>query len=355
MMTPRSKYDEQAFIQEQRAETKRILKTAGDKGKRPVRRLDTLDARYIVREKRKGTTSRAIADTLKVCIRQVQRLWSRFKHLDIGQILYMPKLPGRRQGSDPGRRIHSAVLTAFGQITNGASAIYKHIKDAGDHIPKDDIHKVLLECSLAREESAKKKQRKYVRYERKHSNTLWHTDYTQLEDKRWLIMYVDDSSRCILGYGIFDHATSENAITVFKEACSRYGTPYSVMTDHGSQFYAMDTKAKREKGSTLFEDHLKGRNIKHILARVGHPQTNGKSERVFKEYKYKIRHFVDVAGPPGTAAPFGAPTVLESDPTARFVKCHNNKPHSSLYGQTPAVAYRERMLPEGKSYQDDDG
>lgn len=354
-MTPRDKYDEQVLIQEQREETKRILNTAEERGKRPVRRLDTLDARYIVREKRKGTTSRVIADTLKVSIRQVQRLWNRFKHLDIGEILYMPKLPGRHQNSDPGRREHSAVLAAFGQIVNGASAIYKHIKDAGDHIPKDRIHKVLLECKLSHEESAKKKQRKYVRYERKHSNTLWHTDYTQLDDKRWLIAYVDDSSRYILGHGIFENATSKNAIDVFKETCRKYGTPYSVMTDHGSQFYAMEKKSTTEKGSTLFEDHLKGRNIKHILARIGHPQTNGKSERVFKEYKYKIQHFADVAGPPGTAAPFGAPKVLESDPTARFIRCHNNKPHISLYGETPAEAYRNRMLPEGKSYKDDDG
>ena len=88
---------------------------------------------------------------------------------------------------------------------------------------------------------------------------------------------------------------------------------------------------------------------------MGHPQTNGKAERVFKGYKYKIGHLADVAGPPGTAAPFGAPAAMESDPTARFVRNHNNKPHGSLYGQTSADAYRERRLPEGRSYKDDDG
>ena len=42
----------------------------------------------LVREKKKGTTSRVIADTPKVSTRQVQRLWNRFEHLDIGEMLY---------------------------------------------------------------------------------------------------------------------------------------------------------------------------------------------------------------------------------------------------------------------------
>lgn len=354
-MTPQIKHDRQALIQEQRRETKRIVSRAGERDKRPIRKLDTLAARYIVREKRKGTINREIADVLRISVRQVQRIWKRFRHLGIGQILYFPKRPGRHQNSEPGRREHSAVVTAFCNLKNGASKIYERLKDAGDFIPKDDIHQVLIESGLAREEYAKKKQRKYVKYERKHSNTLWHTDYTQLSDGRWLIKYVDDSSRYIVGHGIFASATSENATTVFEKACLKYGTPYSVMTDHGSQFYAMETKAKSERGQTHFEKHLKKMGIRHILARIGHPQTNGKSERVFKEYKCKIHHFADVAGPPGTAAPFGAPAVLETDPTARFIRNHNNKPHGSLYGQTPAEAYRERMLPEGQSYEDDDG
>ncbi len=354
-MTPQTKYDEHVLIQEQREETERILKTASEKGRKPIRKLDTLDARFIVREKRRGTSSKTIAGILKVCIRQVQRIWSRFRRLDTGRILYLPRRPGRHRKGEPGRREHSAVLAAFGRVVNGASAIYGHIRNAGDHVPKDVVHRVLLENGLAREERAKKRQRRYVRYERRHSNTLWHTDYPQLEDGRWLIVYADDSSRYIVGHGVLDRATSENATAVFRRACLAHGTPYSVLTDHGSQFYAMESEAKRERGRTHFEEHLGDAGVKQILARVGHPQTNGKAERVFKEYKHKIGHFADVAGPPGTAAPFGAPAAMESDPTARFVRNHNNKPHGSLYGQTPADAYRERRLPEGRSYKDDGG
>ena len=149
--------------------------------------------------------------------------------------------------ASPGRREHSAVLAAFGRVVNGASATYRHTRDAGDHVPKDDVHQVLLEDGLAREEHARKRRRRYVRCERRHSSTLWHAYYTQLEDGRWMIICVDDSSRYIVGHGVSNHATSENATAVFRRACLAHGTSYSVLTDHGSQFYAMESEAKREK------------------------------------------------------------------------------------------------------------
>jgi hypothetical protein len=35
---------------------------------------------------------------------------------------------------------------------------------------------------------------------------------------KWLIAYLDDASRFIVGYGVFDEATTENAISYWKEA-----------------------------------------------------------------------------------------------------------------------------------------
>ena len=52
----------------------------------------------------------------------------------------------------------------------------------------------------------------------------------------------------------------------------------SVVTDHGSQFYAnkRDSKGYAEHG---FEMFLEGQGIRHILCGVNHPQTNGKIEK----------------------------------------------------------------------------
>ena len=71
---------------------------------------------------------------------------------------------------------------------------------------------------LASDEPKKKGRRKWVRYEREHSNSMWHTDYKQLDDGRWFIAYQDDASRFVTGYGVFDNATTKNALAVLREA-----------------------------------------------------------------------------------------------------------------------------------------
>ena len=59
--------------------------------------------------------------------------------------------------------------------------------------------------------------------------SLWHTDWYFIEDDQWrcksLIAYLDDASRFIVGYGIFDEATTENAISALDDCINRYGKP----------------------------------------------------------------------------------------------------------------------------------
>ena len=60
----------------------------------------------------------------------------------------------------------------------------------------------------------KRRQRKYVRFEREHWMSLWQGDWKQLDDGGWLLAFMDDASHRIMCYGIFDKATTENAISV---------------------------------------------------------------------------------------------------------------------------------------------
>ena len=102
----------------------------------------------------------------------------------------------------------------------------------------------------------------------------------------WLIAYLDDASRFIVGYGLFAEATSERAIEVLKEAIKRYGRPASILTDRGTQFYK--SEAEERGGLTVFEGFLIENEIRHVLGRVSHPQTNGKVERFFGTVKIKL-------------------------------------------------------------------
>lgn len=102
---------------------------------------------------------------------------------------------------------------------------------------------------------------------------------------------MDDASRFITGYDIFDEATPENAISVLERSIERYGKPFELLTDHGSQFYANFGKIKSVVGISKFQQYLVFRKINHILGRVQHPQTNGKIERFFETLQSKIGHF----------------------------------------------------------------
>ncbi len=48
----------------------------------------------------------------------------------------------------------------------------------------------------------KKKQRKYIKYEREYSNSLWHIDWTEYNKKEKLIIIEDNASRFIVGLGV---------------------------------------------------------------------------------------------------------------------------------------------------------
>ena len=115
-----------------------------------------------------------------------------------------------------------------------------------------------------------------------------------MKNPRWkgmqLIVYEDDASRLIVGYGLFEDATSKHAVDVLKEAIAKHGKPKSILSDRGIQFYAIEAEA-REKGLTMFELYLMKNHIKQILGRVNHPQTNGKIEKLFDEIGRKIKFF----------------------------------------------------------------
>jgi len=245
-------------------------------------KLDPVKVLWIIRQKEMGTRVGEIARAMNVSERRVQELWSEYRAS--GEIPSL-KRPGRKRiaTSDEERRL---IETAYTKYRVNALTLERII-----HIPHNRIHRVLKEMGLARDEPRKQRRRKWVRYERKYSNSMWHTDWTLIDGMGWLIAYLDDASRFVLAYGLFPEATSERSVEVLKGAISKHGKPASILTDRGTQFYANETEEKQEKGATVFERYLVENEIRHILARVSHPQTNGKVERFFKTVKDKMHAF----------------------------------------------------------------
>ena len=109
---------------------------------------------------------------------------------------------------------------------------------------------------------------------------------------------MDDSSRYILTGGEFDAAMGENSISIVMDVLDNYGDIREieqVITDHGNQYYA-NKKDKHGHSENKFEAFLKEHSIRHIKARVKHPQTNGKVEKwhdLYEKQRFKFDTFAD--------------------------------------------------------------
>ena len=130
----------------------------------------------------------------------------------------------------------------------------------------------------------KQRSRKWVRYELPNPNDLWHTDwsYDPFTGKN-ISVYIDDRTRLIICYGVFSRQTTENSLALLYSGIAEYGQPKAIMTDHGSQYFGTHPNSKQD--NHLFRATLNVLGIKHSLARVNRPQTNGKVERFFRTYK----------------------------------------------------------------------
>jgi putative transposase len=292
-----------------------------------MKKLDPVKVAWIIKQKEKGENNNyVIAGAMKISTRWVQALWSRYRKTETVPELGKPGRPRKEISAEEVK----VVVDAFGIYKLGAVCLEKIIDAKFNiHIPHNTIHRILKQKGLAMEESRKRNRRKWIRYERTYSNSLWHTDYKQVPDGRWFIAYEDDASRYVVSYGVFDEATSKNAVDVLKEAIARNGKPASILSDRGSQFYASESEV-REKGLTEFELFLIANDIKHIVGRVSHPQTNGKIERIYGEVERKLHLFKDIH---------------------ELVDWYNNiRPHMSLDWdnlETPSQAYVRKMPPDG--------
>lgn len=211
------------------------------------------------------------------------------------------------------------LRTRFGY---GACRIETVLKKKGFSISHRQIEKVLIRNGLVIANPKKQKSRKWVRYELPNPNDLWHTDWSHdpYTDEQ-LSIYIDDRTRVVTSFAICKNATAENSIAILRQGIAEYGKPKAVMTDHGTQYYAPRTESLQE--NTKFRQALDPLGIKHYLARINRPQTNGKVERWFLTYK--------------TEYATGSFASLKD-----YVRYYNEKrPHMSLSNKTPKEVWEE--------------
>ncbi len=258
-----------------------------------AKRLTAKSIRYAINQLEKGRSSSVVAAELGVTSRHIRRLHAEFRKTGSAHI---PRTPGRPTIPPPSPDEVQLVLDTYRLEEVGVVRTAISLRRAGHNISYQRVYRIMKESGLVVPSEAKSRKRKWVRYERKHSNSMWHTDWHVMKDPRMrglhLITFLDDASRCVTGAGLFTQATSENAVVVLQQAIKQFGTPATILSDNGSCFVGMRKgNPKRSWKPTAFEEALLGRGIELINSRPYHPQTNGKLERFHRTIEEEIGHY----------------------------------------------------------------
>lgn len=178
--------------------------------------------------------------------------------------------------------------------------------------------------------SPPKPRRNLVRprfFERATPNQMWQTDiFTFRLGGRYayLIGFMDDYSRFLVGADLFRGHTAENVLEVFRVAAAEYQPPKEMLTDNGREYVNW-------RGTTRFQAEMKKNGTHHFKSRPHHPMTLGKIERFWETIWQE----------------FLSRAQFESFESARerirlWVKYYNYKrPHQGIEGLCPADRYFE--------------
>lgn len=163
------------------------------------------------------------------------------------------------------------------------TAIYKKLIEENYILKKEvslaTIHRYLKKNHLKACEICNVERRMF---EMEHANDCWQADtsvgpYLLLDKKKYrtyIIMFIDDKSRMIMGFDIFLEDNAIHMQSVFKNAIKTYGKPKRLFVDNGGPY---DNKQLSYICASL--------GIELIHAKPYTPQAKAKQERLFRTIK----------------------------------------------------------------------
>lgn len=194
----------------------------------------------------------------------------------------------------------------------------------------ETVRTTLHEAGLMEAKSRQAEARnvkKVRRFERSKPNQMWQSDITMFRlggVQVYLIGFIDDYSRYIVGLALYATQKAANVLEVYRQAMVEFGAPKEMLTDNGRQYTSW-------RGATQFEAQMKRDKVKHIKSQPHHPMTLGKIERfwetILQEFLFKAQFssFEDAR-----------------DRIRHWVQYYNHRrPHQGIEGLCPADRYFE--------------
>jgi|TARA_B100001971_G_C18255246_1_gene581526 transposase InsO family protein len=277
--------------------------------------IDIKKKLWIIQQKEDlGISIKEIADSQKISRRTVERLLKMYHDKGIKALEH--KKIGR-----PEEQLSLEIRQRIIELKKESHGIRRTeglLKLKGLHVSHNKIHRLLTRLGMVDHEPKKGRRKNYIRRERKHSNSLWQTDFCWIEKLEcWLCAWLDDHSRFVPVADYFTEATTENVISLFEKGAKKFGYPKQTLSDRGTQFYP-------NLGETCrFLEHMKNQNVNHIFASIKKPTTCGKLERFWGTHNTERWKFSSLK---------------------KFLDYYNCKrPHMSLDYLTPYNVYMRDM------------
>ena len=176
------------------------------------------------------------------------------------------------------------------------------------------IYKILSKNKLTIPSKRKKKRLKYIRWQRKHPNSLWQMDVSdQKVEGKYSFAVIDDCSRNCLGIFNLNRITTAIVIFLLDKLIKIHGTPREILTDNGNVF---GLRSKHSK----FDRWCHRREIKHIRTAIHSPTTTGKIERFFQTLDKELK-------------------FCNNDTELFRMRYNHFRQHTSLKNKSPAEIY----------------
>lgn len=108
-----------------------------------------------------------------------------------------------------------------------------------------------------------------------------HIDYAGPLENKYFLVIVDAHTKWMEIFPV-NTATSQTTITILRWTFSRFGLPYTIVSDNGTCFTSME-----------FNSYLQSLGIQHLTTAPYHPQSNGMAERCVQILKKGLKKFTD--------------------------------------------------------------
>src|SRR3989344_3801436 len=244
----------------------------------------------------------------EVCERTLQRWNKRLKttEWDLKDSSTRPKNIHRKINFD----IENRIIKLRNKTGYGADKISFFVNT----ISESSIKRILKKHNLTTVNPNRKKRVKYIRWQRKHPNSLWQMDVSdQKVEGKYCFAVIDDCSRNCVGLFELNNISTEIITNILDSIIKIHGKPREFLTDNGNVF---GLRSKHSK----FDRWCRRREIKHIRTAIHSPTTTGKIERFFRTLEREL--------------PF-----CNADLSLFRMRYNHFRPHASLQGKMPADIY----------------